>query len=145
MAGVAGLAASLRATIAQRDDEVGRIGALRDRLAAGLSEAVPDAFFNGDLARKVAGNCHVGFPRIEAEALLLMLDRDGVCAASGSACQSGSMDPSHVLLAMGLTQTEALSSIRLSLGWPSRPEDVDLALEVIPRAVETLRPLAARA
>lgn len=142
VAGIVGLAAALEATAAHRDDEVARIGALRDRLAAGLAEAVPDVFFNGDPARKVAGNCHVGFPGTEAEALLLMLDRDGVCAASGSSCQSGSTDPSHVLVAMGLDRRDALASIRLSLGWPSTGADVDAALDVVPEAVERLRPLA---
>lgn len=145
VAGVAGMAAALEATVAHRAEETARIGALRDRLVAGLTDAVPGAFFNGDPARKVAGNCHVGVPGVEAEALLLMLDRDGVCASSGSACQSGSTDPSHVLLAMGVGRDEALSSIRLSLGWPSTAADVDRALEVVPRAVEQLRPLAARA
>lgn len=145
VAGIVGLAAALRATTANRrattanrDAEIERIGALRDRLAEGLATAVPGAFFNGDPARKVAGNCHVGFPGVEAEALLLMLDRDGVCAAAGSSCQSGSMDPSHVLVAMGLSREDALASIRLSLGWPSTDADVDRALEVIPAAVEGL-------
>ena len=103
---------------------------------------MPDAFFNGDVDRKVAGNCHVGFPGVETEALLLMLDRDGVCAAAGSSCQSGSMDPSHVLVAMGVPRREALSSLRLTLGYPSTEADVDRALEVIPAAVGRLRPLA---
>ncbi|HVM40673.1 MAG TPA: aminotransferase class V-fold PLP-dependent enzyme, partial [Acidimicrobiia bacterium] len=109
------------------------------------AEAVPDAYFNGDDAHKVAGNVHVGFPGVEAEALLLMLDREGVCAAAGSSCQSGSMDPSHVLTAMGVDRERALSSVRLSLGWPSTAADVDRALEVIPAAVDRLRPLAAKA
>lgn len=144
VAGIVGLAAALRATVDGRNRDVVRIGTLRDRLAQGLAAAVPDAFFNGDPDHKVAGSCHVGFPGVEAEALLLMLDRDGVCAAAGSSCQSGSMDPSHVLVAMGLDRTAALSSIRLSLGWPSTDADVDLALEVIPTAVHRLRPVAAR-
>lgn len=143
VAGIAGLAAALRATHDAREAEVARIGALRDRLGAALAEAVPDAFFNGDPGHKVAGNCHVGFPGVEAEALLLMLDRERVCAAAGSSCQSGSMDPSHVLMSMGLSRGAALSSIRLSLGWPSTEADVDAALEAIPVAVERLRPLAA--
>ncbi len=145
VAGIVGLATALRVTTERRDEEVGRIRVLRDRLVGGLRAAVPDAFFNGEPAAKVAGNCHVGFPGVEAETLLLMLDRDGVCAAAGSSCQSGSMDPSHVLLAMGVERRDALASVRLSLGWPSSDSDVDRALEVIPAAVEQLRPLAAKA
>lgn len=138
VSGVVGFAAALEATHEQRDEEVARIGALRDRLRDGLAGAVPGAFYNGSAAPKVAGNWHVGFPGVEVETLLLLLDRDGVCAASGSSCQSGAADPSHVLMAMGLDRREALASIRLSLGWPSTDADVDRALEVIPAAVEQL-------
>jgi cysteine desulfurase len=95
---------------------------------------------NGDVARKVAGNCHVGFRGVEAEALLVLLDRDGVYAAAGSSCTSGATEPSHVLSAMGLSRDDALASIRLSLGYASTDADVDTALDVIPRAVEQLRP-----
>jgi cysteine desulfurase len=101
---------------------------------------VPGCFFNGDAARKVAGNCHVGVPGIEAEALLVLLDERGVCAAAGSSCTSGATEPSHVLAAMGLSREDALASIRLSLGYASTDADVDTALDVIPRAVEQLRP-----
>jgi cysteine desulfurase len=101
---------------------------------------VPGSFVNGDPARKVAGNCHVGFPDVEAEALLVALDRAGVFAAAGSSCTSGATEPSHVLEAMGLPRDAALASIRLSLGYPSTDTDVDTALEVIPRAVEQLCP-----
>lgn len=139
VAGIAGLAAALRATAEGREQEATRIGSLRDRLAKGITEAIPDACFNGDRAFQTAGICHVGFPGVEAETLLLMLDRDGVCAAAGSSCQSGSTEPSHVLLAMGVPRAEALSSIRLTLGWPSTDADVDRALEVISAAVERLR------
>ena len=92
---------------------------MRDRLLDGLRARVPDLFVNGDPARKVAGNCHVGFPGVEAEALLVALDRAGVCAAAGSSCSSGATEPSHVLEAMGLTRADALASIRLSLGFAS--------------------------
>ena len=145
VAGIAGMAAAMTILGDNRKKEVERAAALRDRLVAGLA-AMPSplATFNGDPARKVAGNCHVRFPGVEAEALLLMLDRDGIYAAAGSACQSGSMDPSHVLMAMGMRKEDALSSIRLSLGWCSTDADVDIALDVIPRAVESLRQLSSR-
>ena len=143
VAGALAMAAALTLTSERRADEVPRIRALRDRLAAGLTDRVPDSFVNGDPARKVAGNCHVGFPGVEAETLLVALDRDGVCAAAGSSCTSGATDPSHVLAAMGLPREAALASIRLSLGYASNDADVDTALDVIPRAVDQLRPAVA--
>lgn len=139
VAGAVAMAAALEVTVAERADLVGRAAAQRDRLAGGLATAVPDCFFNGDTARKIAGNCHVGFPGTEAEALLVALDRDGVCAAAGSSCSSGATDPSHVLEAMGLARDDALASIRLSLGAGSTDADVDTALTVIPAAVHRLR------
>ena len=138
------MAAALRATTQQRAAEAERVRALRDQLAEGIAASAPGAFFNGDSLRKIAGNCHVGFPGVEAEALLLLLDQQDVCAAAGSACTSGSMDPSHVLLAMGLGRERALVSIRLSLGWTSTAADIDEALDVIPAAVERLRPARRR-
>jgi cysteine desulfurase len=140
VAGVVGMAEALRITTDRRHAEVARIAALRDRLASGLAARVHDCFGNGDRARKVAGNCHVGFPGVEAEMLLVALDRDGLCAAAGSSCTSGATEPSHVLAAMGLPRDAALASIRLSLGYASTDADVDAALDVIPRAVEQLRP-----
>jgi cysteine desulfurase len=116
---------------------------LRDRLAAGISAAVPDCFFNGDPDHKVAGNCHVGFPGIESETMLVALDRRGVFAAAGSSCSSGATEPSHVLAAMGLPNDQALASIRMSLGFASTDADVDRALDVIPDIVERLRQMPA--
>jgi cysteine desulfurase len=143
VAGTVGIATALRVTTERRADEVVRVGALRDRLTEGLAERVPDCFVNGKVARKVAGNCHVGFRGIEAEALLVLLDREGVCAAAGSSCTSGATEPSHVLSAMGLSRDDALASVRLSLGYASTDADVDTALDMIPRAVEQLRPAVA--
>jgi cysteine desulfurase len=143
VAGAVGMATALRVTAERRARDVARVGALRDRLAAGLAERVPGCFFNSDGTRKVAGNCHVGFPGVEAEALLVLLDQEGVCAAAGSSCTSGATEPSHVLAAMGLARDDALASIRLSLGYASTDADVNTALDVIPRAVEQLRPAVA--
>jgi cysteine desulfurase len=140
VAGAVGMAEALRVTSRRRADEVARIRPLRDRLAGGLAERVPGSFVNGDPARKIAGNCHVGFPGVEAETLLVALDRGGLCAAAGSSCTSGATEPSHVLEAMGVPRDSALASIRLSLGYASTGADVDTALELIPRAVEQLRP-----
>ncbi len=139
VAGVVALAAALRVTTERREDERTRIEGLRDRLADGLAQAVSGAFFNGDPARKVAGNCHVGFKGVESEALLVVLDRLGVCAAAGSSCASGATEPSHVLAAMRLATDDALASVRLSLGYATTPDDIDEALRVIPAAIEQLR------
>jgi len=139
------MAAALTATDRSRASDCARIAGLRDRLADGLLSTVPDAFENGDRARKVAGNAHLGFAGIEAEALLVALDAAGVYAAAGSSCSSGATEPSHVLAAMGVPREAALSSIRLSLGFASSDADVDTALAVIPEAVAKLRAVAAHA
>jgi cysteine desulfurase len=138
VAGAAGLAAALRCAVATRTETNARVGALRDRLAAGVL-AIDGSWSNGDPGAKVAGNLHVGFRGVEAEALLVLLDRAGVCAAAGSSCSSGASEPSHVLAAMGLDRAAALSCIRLSLGSTSTAADVDRVLEVLPPAVQQLR------
>ena len=139
VAGVVALASALATTDRQRAEEGARISALRDRLAVGLAAAVPDLTVNGDPERRVAGLLHVAVPGVEAEVLLMALDRAGVAAAAGSACSSGAIDPSHVLVAMGLPRERALASVRFSLGWASTAADVDAALAVVPGAVERLR------
>jgi cysteine desulfurase len=139
VAGVVAMAAALRATCTNRDADVARVARLRDRLVDGLIASIPDTFENGARAAKVAGNAHLGFRGVEAEALLVALDRAGVYAAAGSSCSSGATDPSHVLAAMGIDRADALSSIRLSLGFASVDADVDAALAVIPDAVARLR------
>jgi cysteine desulfurase len=143
VAGAVAMATALRVTCAERAADVARIAALRDRLLDGLLATVPDAFENGDRSVKVAGNAHLGFRGVEAETLLVALDRADVCAAAGSSCSSGATEPSHVLDAMGVARDDAISSIRLSLGFASTEHDVDVALAVIPRAVEQLRRAAA--
>jgi cysteine desulfurase len=139
VAGAVATAAALRVTSAQRGDEVTRAAGLRDRLADALLRDVPDVVENGDRARKVAGNAHLRFAGVEAEALLFALDAAGLCAAAGSSCASGATEPSYVLTAMGLSRVEAAESVRLSLGFSSTASDVDTALEVIPAAVARLR------
>ncbi len=146
VAGIVGMAAALTATVARRDEEMPRVGALRDRLAAGIAAALPDGAVrtNGDPAGKLVNNCHVAFPGVEAEALLLLLDRDGVCASAGSSCASGALEPSHVLAAMGLPVELARSSVRLTLGWPTTEAEVDEAVAVITAGVDRLAGRAAR-
>jgi cysteine desulfurase len=143
VAGVVGMATALQVTTEQRADDVARIGALRDRLADGLAE-IDGAVAHGDRTRVVAGNHHLRFDGVAAEALLVALDHGGVCAAAGSSCASGAAEPSHVLQAMGLTREESRAAVRFSLGVTSTDADVDRALDVVPRAVEQLRGRATR-
>jgi cysteine desulfurase len=139
VAAIVGMAAAMQATVATRDETVTRIGRLRDRLADNLLAAIPQTVETGDRANKIAGNCHLCFDGIESEALLVLLDDAGVYASAGSACASGALEPSHVLVAMGIEEKRALGSLRLSLGATTTDDDVDLALKVIPDAVARLR------
>jgi cysteine desulfurase len=136
-------ASALRITHERRVQETARIAVLRDRLRDGLLATVPDAFVNAAAAPTTAGHLHVGFRGIESEALLVLLDEQGLCAAAGSSCSSGATEISHVLAAMGLDAADAASSIRLSLGYASTAADVDRALVLIPAAVARLRSPAA--
>jgi len=144
VAGAAAFGAAAAAMHAERDEVVARVGALRDRLVAGLQAVVPDLVESGvgpdgDRSHKVAGSAHVCFPHIESEALLFMLEREGVYASAASSCASGAQDPSHVLAAMGYDRDLASGSLRLSLGFGTTEADVDRALEIIPRCVAQLQ------
>ena len=136
--GAVALATALRVTHDRRAEEIARITKLRDRLLSGLLDAIPSVIINGDSDLKVAGNCHLGFPGLEAEALL-----GAGCVRRGSSCSSGATEPSHVLEAMGLSQADALASIRLSLGYASTVSDVNTAVDLIPDAVARLRGMEA--
>lgn len=139
VAGIVGMAAAMTATVAARAEEVARVAARRDRLADGLLAAVPGTVETAPRPGRVAGNCHLRFEGVESEALLVLLDEAGVCAAAGSACASGAVEPSHVLTAMGVPRHAALGSLRLSLGPTTTDADVDLALAAVPAAVARLR------
>ena len=112
---------------------------LRDRLVDGLVANVDGVTETVARDRKVAGNAHVLIDGVEAEALLFLLDRSGICASAGSSCSSGAMDPSHVLAAMGVSRDRALGAVRFSLGAASSADDIDRALDVIPDAISKLR------
>lgn len=147
VAGAAALGAAAQAMANERDEVVARIGALRDRLVAGLRNVVPDLVesgvgADGDRSHKVAGSAHVCFPGIESEALLFMLEREGIYASAASSCASGAQDPSHVLAAMGYERDLAAGSLRLSLGFGTTEADIDRALEVIPACVAQLQTAA---
>ena len=139
VAGIAAMAAAVAAVTEERDRLVKRVGDLRDRLAEGLLAAIPGAVETGRREDKVAGLCHLCVPEVDSEALVFLLDRAGVAASAGSACASGAVQTSHVLLAMGVDPVLARGALRLSLGWTSTDADVDLALEAVPAAVAQLR------
>jgi len=138
VAGIVGLASASRAADEQRECERARIAELRDRLQLGLTRALPGLLVNGDATRRVAGILNCAFVGVEAETLLVALDQHHVYASSGSACTSGAIDPSHVLLAMGLAPDRARASLRFSLGHTTTDTDIDIALDVIPRTVRQL-------
>jgi cysteine desulfurase len=119
----------------------GAIGALRDRLEAGILGAVPGTSVNGAPARRVPNTTNVSFDGIEAESLLIALDLEGIAVSTGAACSSGTLEPSHVLKAMGLPQAVARNSLRFSLGAATTAEEIDAVLGVLPRLVAKLRRL----
>jgi cysteine desulfurase len=139
VAGIVAMAAAVAATTATRGETVRQVGTLRDRLVDGLQSAMDGVHETVPRTDKVAGSAHVCIDGVESEALLYLLERDGVYASAASACASGAMEPSHVLAAMGVPKERALGALRLSLGFASTDADVDLALEVIPAAVRQLR------
>lgn len=139
VAAIVGMAAALAVTTERRVATVARLRVLRDRLADGLVATVPGLTETGRRDRKVAGCCHVCVDGVESECLLVLLEDRGVCASAASSCSSGALDPSHVLAAMGVARDLAAGSLRLTLGWTSTDEDVDLALAAVPEAVEQLR------
>jgi cysteine desulfurase len=134
------MAAALGAAAAERDATAARVGGLRERLAEGLLAAIPDAVrTGGEVAPRLPGTLHLCIPHVESEALLFLLDEDGVCASAASACASGAHQASHVLAAMGIGPELGAGALRLSLGWTSTDADVDHALRAIPAAVGRLR------
>ncbi len=139
VAGIVAFATALRITHEGRATETARIVALRDELERGLIAQVPGFHVNGAPDARVAGLLHCTVDDVEAEMLLLALDQQGVMAASGSACSSGAVDPSHVLLAMGMLRACALSSVRFSFGYASTQADVDAALAIVPEVIAKLR------
>ena len=135
---IMGMAAALEEACAHIDENAEKVSALRDRLIAGLSK-IPHSALNGDPVNRLPGNVSFCFEGIEGESLLLLLDAKGICASSGSACTSGSLDPSHVLLAIGRPHEVAHGSLRLSLCEWNSDEDVDRILEAVPEVVSYLR------
>jgi cysteine desulfurase len=152
VAAIVGMAAALSEATAHREAECAKVRALRDRLADGILETVEGAFETGvghagDADRagersrdwKLPSNSHFLFEGVDSEELLFLLDEAGICASAGASCASGASEPSHVLLAMGYSGTEARSAVRFSLGPTTTADEVDYTLEVLPKLVERLR------
>lgn len=140
VAGIVALGKAMEMAAAHLDDHVSRMTAMRDRLIDGILSAIPYSRLNGPRdERRLSNNVNVIFEFIEGEGILLNLDFEGICASSGSACTSGSLDPSHVLLAIGLPHELAHGSLRLSLGDYNTDEEVEKVIAVLPGIIQTLR------
>jgi cysteine desulfurase len=141
--GIVGLGKAIEIAVGELEPEAKRLTKLRDKLLNGLVSKIPHVKVNGPIGEKrMPGNVNVSFVGIEGETLLLDLDDKGIFASTGSACASGSLDPSHVLLALGLKHETAHGSLRLSLGAGTTEEQIDYALEVIPKVVERRREMS---
>lgn len=140
--GIVGLGKAIELATANIDGHNKRILELRDRLLNGIIERIPNTKLNGHRTDRLPGNINVSFEFIEGESLLLLLDAHGITGSTGSACSSGSLDPSHVLLAIGLPHEMAHGSLRLSLGDLTKDEDIDYVLEVLPKVVQRLRDMS---
>ena len=142
LASIVGLGKAIELAVADMPVESVRVAALRDRLIDGILKSIPDVRLNGHRTERLPGNVNVSVRYIEGESLLMRLDLAGVEGSSGSACTSGSLDPSHVLLAIGLPHEIAHGSLRLSLGIENTEEDVDYVLEALPGIVKDLRAMS---
>ncbi|MHC1721340.1 MAG: cysteine desulfurase NifS [Clostridiaceae bacterium] len=142
--GIVGIGKAIEIAATELEEETARLSKLRNKLLNGLLEKIPYAKLNGpkDLSKRNPNNVNMSFIGVEGETLLLDLDDAGICASTGSACASGSLDPSHVLLAIGCTHEVAHGSLRLSLGTTTTEEDVDYALDVIPAIVKRRREMS---
>ncbi|HXQ25318.1 MAG TPA: cysteine desulfurase family protein [Candidatus Acidoferrales bacterium] len=142
--GIVGLGKAAELARKLLPEDAARLRVLRDRLESSLLERIPAAQVNGDRAHRVPNTTSLSFPGAGGEALLIALDLQGVACSTGAACSSGSTEPSHVLLAAGLSHDDARSSLRFSLGRPTTAADIDFALAVIPGVVERIRALSPR-
>jgi cysteine desulfurase len=142
---IAGMGVAARLSASKLALEGPRVAALRDRLEEGILSTVPGTMVNGARSPRVPNTTNISFDRVEAESLLIALDLEGVAVSTGSACSSGTLEPSHVLRAMGLPTHRTQNSLRFSLGMFSTGEEVDQVVEILPRLVEKLRGLTRKA
>ncbi len=142
IAGIVGLGKAIELATADIEGHNRKIQALRNRLLTGILEKIPHVHLNGHPEKRLPGNINISFEFIEGESMLLWLDDEGICASTGSACTSGSLEPSHVLLATGLPVEISHGSLRLTLGDANTDADVDFVLEVLPKVVSRLRDMS---
>ena len=138
---IVGLGTAIEIATANIPEKAEKVTAMRNRLIDGILK-LPKTRLNGSRENRLPGNCNISIEGVEGESLLLKLDLNGICASSGSACTSGSLDPSHVLLALGLKHEVAHGSLRLSISDENTDEDIDYILEVVPKIVEQLRAMS---
>ncbi|HEX8626715.1 MAG TPA: cysteine desulfurase family protein [Catenuloplanes sp.] len=138
-AGIVAFAVAVESAVKSQQEYAARVAALRDDLVVRVRQAVPDVIYNGDAADRLPGNAHFSFPGCEGDALLLLLDAQGIACSTGSACSAGVAQPSHVLLAMGADDDRARSSLRFTLGHTSTTDDVDALIAALPGVVERAR------
>jgi cysteine desulfurase len=142
--GIVGMGVAARLAVAKLAVEASRLAALRDRLESGILNAVPGTVVNGAHSLRVPNTTNISFDRVEAESLLIALDLEGMAVSTGSACSSGTLEPSHVLRAMGLSAHRTQNSLRFSLGLFSTELEVDRVIAALPQLVEKLRGLTIR-
>jgi cysteine desulfurase len=140
--GIVGMAKALELAAARMDDDAVREATLRDRLWAGLEASIEAIYLNGDPVRRLPNNLNVRLDGIEGESMILMLDMEGICVSSGSACTTGSLEPSHVLLALGIPAEHAHGSLRVTLGRSTTAGHIDRFIEVFPPIVARLREMS---
>ena len=142
VAGIVGLGAAIALATQTLEESAARMTNLRDKLIAGIAQRIPEVKLNGHPTMRLPNNVNYSIKYIEGESILLMLDMNGIAASSGSACTSGSLDPSHVLLALGLSHEVAHGSVRLTLSDETTEEDIDYVLDVLPKVAERLRAMS---
>ena len=142
MASVVGLGRGAELALANIEHENTVVRALRDRLEQGILASIPEVRINGDVEHRLPNTTNISFEYIEGESILMLLDRFGICASSGSACTTGSLEPSHVLRAMGIPYTAAHGAIRFSLSRYNTAQEVDFVLEKLPPVISRLREIS---
>ena len=142
VAGIVGLGEALELAVTNMSETSARMTRMRDRLIEGIEATIPEVKLNGHRTKRLPNNVNFAIKYIEGESILLMLDMAGIAASSGSACTSGSLDPSHVLLALGLTHEVAHGSVRMTLGDDTTDEDIDYVLETLPKVAHRLRAMS---
>ena len=140
--GIVGLGKAVELAVAEMPEVTPRLEKMRDRLIHGILDTIPYSKLNGHPTDRLPGNCNISFEFIEGESMLLLLDAAGIAASSGSACTSGSLDPSHVLLAIGLPHEKAHGSLRLTLDWDNTDAEIDEVLQKLPPIVQRLREMS---